>query len=285
VSRVIDDETRRWTTDERPLPSADWLASFVGEAKRVRVLDCGIADGRLLGDVVLLDTSEPEKTTLIARGLAIREVEQRVHCMCHGWPSFEITHRDGRILFIGLHHGLSIRVVGWSSDAPLSDGPALLHALSALGVQRPLADFELALQASRQAADAYATWTAARPLSLIGASDEESPDDLWTRMMNASADEATAIRELLRWYGSGSGLYSGYPMYEKVPEDVLMRAPIAVLGDVIASSDLSSTERAGAARLVSSWAFKKSKPHRKLVTAWRKVQLLVSKGPRGNTPT
>lgn len=69
-------------------------------------------------------------------------------------------------------------------------------------------------------------------------------------------DSSIAVRSLLAWFGSGTGLYSGYPSYESIPEEMLRLAPLPLLCAVL-DSDLTEAERCGASRFLRSWSFRK----------------------------
>jgi hypothetical protein len=54
--------------------------------------------------------------------------------------------------------------------------------------------------------------------------------------------------DLLYWYGSGYGPWSGYPMYERVAEFLLLEIPTVHLVNVALNSPLSDTHLEGVAR-------------------------------------
>jgi hypothetical protein len=76
----------------------------------------------------------------------------------------------------------------------------------------------------------------------------------------AYPDLTTRIRVLLSWFGSGEGPWSGFPSYEQVAEQLLLRFSPENLVAAIDGADLDSAQLEGAARLVSSWWFQQAWP-------------------------
>ncbi len=72
-------------------------------------------------------------------------------------------------------------------------------------------------------------------------------------------DTNTRILVLLTWYGSGAGPWSGYPSYESVPEDLLLKYPLGDLLAAIQSTNLTEPQTEGAARLFGSWEFRQQR--------------------------
>jgi hypothetical protein len=136
---LADDETRRFFENaDRPKPSNGSLSRILSQVARVRILDGGMSEAKPLGQTVLLDLSDAEELAELFERLAIVEPPLGVHCMCFGDQAFELRGNDGTVLAVlGLHHGASLRWDGWSADAELQDGPALLDWLGGHGVHLP----------------------------------------------------------------------------------------------------------------------------------------------------
>jgi hypothetical protein len=64
------------------------------------------------------------------------------------------------------------------------------------------------------------------------------------------------ILELLEWFGSGAGPWSGYPSYEDEAEKLLLEFySIQEIVSVIQDHTLTESQTEGAARLFGGWGF------------------------------
>ena len=69
---------------------------------------------------------------------------------------------------------------------------------------------------------------------------------------NDSPDKSTRILELLKWYGSGKGPWSGYPMYESYATGLLFDYPTQDIISAIKKVNLTKEQIEGAARFFGS---------------------------------
>jgi hypothetical protein len=149
--------------------------------------------------------------------------------MCLGHPALELWAGDTLRATVGVHHGLSVRVHGWWSDAPLRDGEGLLRWLADRGVGGPLATWMNERAAAGHAERQRMAWMAATPAVLRSRlAGLEGQRMLPRRLLPTDADAASAVaamREalgegaavaLLGWYGGPGGPWNGYPSYEEV---------------------------------------------------------------------
>lgn len=84
-------------------------------------------------------------------------------------------------------------------------------------------------------------------------------------------DVGQRILALLKWYGSGVGLWSGYPAYEDIPEKLLLEFPTAQLVAATEGTELTEAQMEGAARLFVGWnATKRENDLKALPTALKK---------------
>ena len=67
------------------------------------------------------------------------------------------------------------------------------------------------------------------------------------------------ILALYAWYGSGSGYWSGYPIYEMVAEEILLQYSINRLLEAAQTESLSEAQTEGAARFFASWDFRQTR--------------------------
>jgi hypothetical protein len=139
---LADDETRRFFEDtDRPDPSNESLSRLWREVARVRIIDGGVSEAKPLGHTVLLDETNAEYLAQLFERLAIVEPALGIHCMCYGDQALELRdHGDTVLAVLGLHDGASLRWDGWSTDAELKDGQALLDWLGRQDVHLPNSD-------------------------------------------------------------------------------------------------------------------------------------------------
>jgi len=136
---LADDETKRFfESTDRPDPSNESLSRLLSEVTRARIFDGGMSEGKPLWHTVLLDVTNAEEAAQLCERLAFVEPALGVHCMCYGDQTVEL--RDGGddvIAVLGLHDGVSLRWDGWSCDAELKNGRALLDWIDGHGVHFP----------------------------------------------------------------------------------------------------------------------------------------------------
>jgi len=132
----------------------------------------------------------------------------------------------------------------------------------------------------KSAAD-WKRWLAATPESLrpfftrpelAGISFGNNPE---TELAKQIPDENKRIHVLLAWNGSGAGPWSGYPSYEEMPEELLLRFSTAKILAVVETGPLSEAEMEGTARLFAGWDFAQKRPNDlKMVPVALKKELL-----------
>ncbi len=209
---------------------------------------------------VLLEVPRSELPLLRAT-LRIVEPDEQFHCMCLGDLAVELQGRFLSAGRISYHHGISVRVDGWSSDASLVDGPALLRFLAEHDVPEPLLDYERRREDDRRLARAREAWVAATPpflrpelaalengpLGMPRRLDPSEVDALLARL-RGDASDTTLARALLGWLAVGQGPWSGYPSYETVPMRLLDSIPIQAVIEVAMDPSVDDATVAAAAR-------------------------------------
>jgi hypothetical protein len=239
------------------------LDELLSGAIRVRVTTVGAP-----GEPVL-DLADPAELDLLREALTVERVTDG-YCMCHGDLEFAFTGGDGRRTVVGLHHGLSLRWTGWDGDALLRDGDRVLHWLARHGAGGPLAQAQRRqAERERELLDRQA-WTAAAPADVRDLLDLAIAAAHTTgviapsvhalvadRLAQAFPDPAERAAALLAWYGSGTGRYSGYPVYETLPAPALAGTPIAEIIDALRRFP-DDRVAAGAVRHLCAW---KSRTH------------------------
>ena len=255
----------------RDLPAA--LAALVRGVTAVHVIAGGVAKGRALGDRVLARLTGDDAAELLAR-LAVAQPPMSLHCMCLGDPALELWVGDRRRVTLGLHHGHSLRVDGWWSDAPLRDGEALLRLLAEHGVPGPLATLLAEREAHVQAGAARRVWLAACPESLHSSLPAlegaglrlprsprpDEPDVLAAAAAVRAALGSAAPAALLAWFGAGAGPWSGYPAYEQVAEALLATWELEALVAAASERHAEAPDQAAPATDRHAQAFDQAAP-------------------------
>lgn len=134
---LADAETRRFfaNVDHLPDPSNETLSRIWRGVSRVRLFDGGMINGEPLGDVVMLELADAAELAELFKRLEVVEPAFGAHCMCFGDQAFELRDQhDNLLAVLGLHHGDGLRWDGWSCDAELKNGPALMAWLRNHGV-------------------------------------------------------------------------------------------------------------------------------------------------------
>jgi hypothetical protein len=92
---------------------------------------------------------------------------------------------------------------------------------------------------------------------MIGsAPDPGLRDEMRAALRKGLPDPATLLLALFGWYGSGTGLLNGYPVYEDLPGELLREYPTEMLAGVLSSHPLTPEQRLGAVRLFAGWGFR-----------------------------
>ena len=249
--------------EEGGLPVQGDLDALFDAATEVRIREGGTVDGRSLGGRLLARVRGGEIGELL-RLLALRPGGQPFHCMCHGDLALEIDRPAGGAV-VGVHHGLSLRLHGWSSDVELADGRALLAWLAERGEPGPLEGFDAAVEAGRAAQGHRRTWLDAAPPILLPRLRELESDgmglprraghSLFAEALDllraAYPSEAGLARALLVWLAHGAGPWSGFPAYEGLPQDLLEAVGVSTVIDAVEADAWTGPLLRGAARFVA----------------------------------
>jgi hypothetical protein len=219
------------------LPSEAAIDVLFAEARSARIVEGGASGGKPIGDRVLLEVPQAELPALRAM-MRIVESGERFHCMCLGDLAIELRGRMMRVGTIGFHHGKSIRVEGWVTDAWLVDGAALLRHLATKGVEGPLRAFEEAEVQGQRYAAAQKVWADATPSA--------------ETLAAAAGDAEATARVLFAWLAAGIGPWSGYPSYEGDPMTQLGKLDGPSVVRVAADPSLPPKVLAAAARFLGS---------------------------------
>ncbi len=234
---------------ELPNPDPADLSEALAAMAAVRISDRGHAFS--LQTVALVEDCESLHS--LKSALALQEdVTNWGHCMCLGQTTLTLLPRGD---VIGVHHGVSIRWdARWKWDAPLANGLLLAHWLAEHGSMVTLEEMTRNTEAAARQREEEQAWVQTMPAALLPYWEDMRASwnlnyDLYEQQL-ASIPVPERARLLLRWFSFGVGRWNGYPSWEGVPEQLLLRLPRSVL--IEAAPD----QLDGAARLFSSWHFR-----------------------------
>ena len=225
----------------------------VAAATRIRVRPPGHASP-------VFETSDAAEIRAFAATLATKP-STTAFCVCAGTLLVELE--NCAIERLELHHGDSIRWDGSNGNLELVAPSDSMDWLSRRGMSIVRESFDASHAAEVQALDVGARWMAALPASLrpffheMRQSSELRSE--WSAALATEIPDAVRRAEvLLELYASGAGPWSGYPSWERVPEQLLAETSIATLLDAIGIAPNAMRAR-GTLRLLSSRTFRERK--------------------------
>ncbi|WP_406834923.1 hypothetical protein ACICHK_00535 [Streptomyces sp. AHU1] len=241
------------------------LDAVLQDASRVR-MTAPVAPERFLKGVIEVDLSDPAELDRLRSVMSVTSLPGYV-CACGGDIRFEFFDADAQSLaVVVLHHGESLRWLGWNGHAVLADGHRLLRWLNDHGVPGPLRQMEADQREEERRQDARAHWRASMPTAVQDLADqlfamsetgEDASPELWTelqdRMNLAFPDPADRALALMAWFGAGTGRASGYPLHESVPGLLLKDMPIAEIIAALEDPQADSRHYMGAVRHLTGW--------------------------------
>lgn len=284
---LIDNMTKEYLESKKSNPTQQSLSNMLSNIDRIRVVDAGMSGNDLVflrkneSDKmkVFLDTNSKEQIESFKSYFSIVEDPDTFgHCMCLGGPTFEFLSGTTLVARIGLHHGRSIRWSEWKHDAVLSHNVDVLDWLALNGAPQPKESYEADLVRAEQSRKQYKKWLMSAPESIhtqvrehlargnYPFASEDDINKIYKTLSSAVSPESQALA-LFKWYGSGCGLWSGYPSYEELPNKLLMQIPTSILLQALTNiNDLSDAHIEGAARFFSSREFNNRRyPDRKML--------------------
>jgi hypothetical protein len=254
-----------WTASERcPLPDASKLVKTIGEADRVEVYD----GNEFAGERRIYSSSKLRDLTALKASIRLEEPVQWFQSACD--PSTILRFFQGKKVIgeLGLICGDIARFSQWSSDAQINNPEPLFEWLDSRGIKTPRKEFERERAQEEKSRADEERWRKAMPSSILQLWPSVHPDvfykydtqPLEEALSKEFPDGRARILRLMAWFGSGAGPWSGFPGYEVVPEQMLMRYPTQELINAVTGATLNEQETEGAARLFGGWEFNKSRP-------------------------
>lgn len=256
-------EARRYEASAAPQPAPDALKAVLAKATRVRIVEGGMFAATTLGNVVRLDSSDPNDLQGLRDRLKI-EPGPAGHCSCLGTHAMELYAGQKLLATLGLHHGMTIRWAAWKDDARISSPDVFVSWLQAHGIPEVFEELRKLRHAARVTQAAMTKWEAGCPAALKELLADAMKGTINTTelllAMDASVpDEPEKARQLMKWFGSTGGRWTGAPAYHEVPEKMLVKFRWQVLVEALMTEDGDIREDAGllegAARLFAGKAF------------------------------
>lgn len=199
-----------------------------------------------------------------ANALKLKRPMHRSSCACLGSHRIRLFAADKLLLNITVHHVESVRGSLWAGNLPLSDLETWLTWFDKRGIHELRKEHERKKTRHLQQAANERKWLSAKPKGLTNAQavgdlgllvalggGNSAKQKLQRQLREAYPNDIDRIRALLKWYGSGEGPWSGYALYESIPEVLLREYDFDSLSTVFASEELSAAELEGTIRLLA----------------------------------
>ena len=185
------------------------------------------------------------------------------HLMCIGTTLFDFVVSDNekyQIEYLGSGY---IRIEKhFKSDVKLKNPLDLLHWLDERGISEPLESWKEEEKRVKEQERRILEWKAAAPKilqKLMGVLNQDPFDqideDLYHALRKEIPDETQLILALFNLLGTGFYEWSGYPIYEDLPSQILIDIEIEALNKAFEIEHLQKEQKEGMARFLASWGF------------------------------
>lgn len=188
--------------------------------------------------------------------------------MCWGSPAISFFQGTNKTIRLTNHHGTSVRCPLWDTDVVIEDVYKWISWFDARGINFIGDEVEeaRAFEKKRRQKE-WEQWQGSAPEvlqplfhSLPQSYGSFNISSLRKMHIDAITDKHKRILSLLNWYGSGAGPWIEYPSYETLPEKMLLYYSTKNILEAISSTDLSSAQLEGTARLFCGDSFNLNRP-------------------------
>lgn len=261
----ISDFTNRIKEEERnklPRPANKGLDALFEAVDKVVIIDDGVHEEKPIGDTILLTITDVNQIHELNRLLHIDEANVGFSCMCSGSYAIALYSADRLITTIGFHHGHSIRYYHWNGDAALAKSEELLQFLASLGFAQPLMEAEESRETAAADKIAEEKWLSTAPKCFekywkqICNMDSGYFEPLMSELNEEIPDKNNQIIRLLQTYGITNNFWNAYPVYEGLPNKLLLAFPLEIIIDTYLLSDRNYKTRRGLGRFLFSNYFR-----------------------------
>lgn len=193
--------------------------------------------------------------------------ETKGHLMCVGEYFFDFIDANGTATQLEYLGYGQIRIAKlFRDDAQLSKPLEFLHWLKVLGISDPLERWTENESRKKESERRLTEWKAAAPKAIIKGMDaaNENPfgsfdPGLFEELKSEIPDEKELIMRLFNLYGTGFYEWSGVPIYEIIPGNILMNVNIDFLNELHETETLEREHKEGMARLLAGWNFEQKR--------------------------
>lgn len=246
-----------------PKPTNEDLGRLFLGVDKVLIKDGGVYEDKAMSDKVVLTISQPDNIQKLNALLQIDELNTGFHCMCSGTYAIELYTGNRIQATIGFHHGVSIRYYNWNGDAQLAKSDDLLSFLAQQGFSKPLNDRIAEKRNMEKDRMQESNWLDTAPKTFsnyraqINSLDRSFFASLVNDLNQEIPDRNKQIIALLQTFGHTDNFWTAYPVYEKLPYDILTTFETIEIIAAYLDSDRNYKIRKGLGRFLCSFEFKK----------------------------
>lgn len=84
-------------------------------------------------------------------------------------------------------------------------------------------------------------------------------DEVYAELKKEYPNQTDLILSLFELFGSGFGVWNGFPAYETLPKDILLGISIELLNKIEEKSEFTHEQLHGMARFYAGWDFHKNR--------------------------
>lgn len=220
---------------------------------------------------VVYSSADGKDLSELKTAVSLEPSDGELHCLCMPAARIHLLRKKKELGTVLIYpDALTIGFSDWSSDARILDREKWLQWFDARKIPGPRKAAEEQKERERQARVEEERWMAAMPASLrpvwpvvaeaMFPGQAIDTTALDRELAKEFSDSNRRILALMAWFGSGAGPWSGFPIYESVAEEMLLKYQTAELLVALKDRTLNEAELEGAARLFSGWDFNQRRP-------------------------
>lgn len=268
---ILDYTNVDWEARARkPSPDNSFLQDLFSQVTRVQIKDGGVASGKAMQNEVMLLIENAEDLRQFGQLIKIIESPEEFYCMCLGTYAIELYSNEKLLLTIGYHHGYSIRIEHWSSDAELLHPEELLQLLKRLGFSKPWEENQEAIQRSMADEAAENEWLDIAPecfsknMDALRVSPQNAFENILPELEKEIPSSTERIIALLQTFGKSKNFWNAYYSYESICDLLLNTFPLEQIIASYTQSDRNYKTRRGLGRYII-WNIKGKRRKKKLI--------------------
>jgi hypothetical protein len=250
--------------EKLPKPTNDNLEKLFLRINKIVIKNGGVYENKAISDEILLVIDAEKNIKTFRSLLRIDEKNTGFYCMCLGTYAIELISDNLLKSTIGFHHGVSIRYDKWNGDAELLESEALLRFLAELGFTKPLNDRIKEFEEGEKQKIEDNKWLSSAPKSFskyweqMKSMQYDFISELQKELKAEIPDKNKLIIEMLQLYGYSQQFWSGYPVYQDVPSDILTAYNFTDILSTYERSDRNYKTRKGLGRFLLNYNNRKN---------------------------